>query len=1003
MAARPSDNLEPPLIGRRRERAALWREFEAATRGRLSVALLAGEPGIGKTRLLRALAVEAAAAGATVLRGGASEAEGMPPYLPFLEALGQHLRATPPEMLRAQTGTLAPILAAILPELAGRLGELPASYPLPPEQARLRLYEAVNLLLAAIAAERPLVLVLDDLHWADAASLDLLCYVARQQPSAPLLLVGAYREGESERNLAFGRAVAELTRLRALRVVNTGGMAADEVAELAAATLGAALDEAACEVLVKQSEGNPFFAEELLRGWVESAALARGEGAASVSAAFTLTPNGVTAALPPGIVGAVRQRVARLAPETVELLRTAAIIGRTFDPVLLAEVAGQEAEDVEERLQPAVRARLVRTGAAGTLTFSHDKIRECLYDDVTAVRRRRLHGLIGRTLEMAAQVGMEPDTAPDAEPEGARRLADLAFHFAHSGDRARGAAYSERAARHALAAFAPDEAATQYRMALTLSAPGDPGHGRLLLGLGEASLLCGAEGEATTSFAAAADWFQQAGDTLAAARARNRLGHAHWRQEAIAPARSAFAAALALAERHPGPELVRILCDLGSLLAVSQHELEAGVAHARRALEIACGQDDERLRMTAHRTLGNLLVRGNDLPAGIALLERALELASAVDDPVEAAECCAGLAPAYWWQGAVGRSAEVTRQRLAFAQRCHDPYELRHIYTWLGAAAGLRGAWDEAEELLERAQAIVGRLASPEPYAYLQFVRGALAFVRGAYAEAEQRLHDAIVAFRELGPGALVWYLGMYGLAQVASGKRDEARARMEELEPLMAALPTDSMPVAEPLTYLAAIALALDDRPRLERFHTHLRRFAGQFHDLLADRLLGEMELARGEWDAAEAHLAAAEALARREGLLWELPLVLEARARLALGRGGREQATRAHDQARDLLGQSLALFERIGNASDVARLRERLRALGHPRAARARLPAGLSAREAEVLRLVAGGKSNRDIARELVLSERTVENHLTRIYGKLGVENRAAATTFAVRQGLD
>ncbi len=249
---------DPALVGRQRELATLEQQLAAALAGRTAVVLLAGEPGVGKTRLLTAVGARATAAGALVRWGGASDAEGMPPYLPFLEALGQHIRAAAPEDLQTQIGPLAGILGTILPELAFRLGDLPPSYPLPPEQARLRLYEAVGSFLAAIASARPLLLLLDDLHWADPASLDLLAYVVRHQPAARLLVLGAYRPGEAESNPAFGRAVGELSRQRALQTVTVGPLAEDEVATLASAALGAPLDQAARTVLFAHSEGNPF-------------------------------------------------------------------------------------------------------------------------------------------------------------------------------------------------------------------------------------------------------------------------------------------------------------------------------------------------------------------------------------------------------------------------------------------------------------------------------------------------------------------------------------------------------------------------------------------------------------------------------------------------------------------------------------------------------------------------------------------------------------------------
>jgi DNA-binding NarL/FixJ family response regulator len=981
-ASGPAEATASPH-GRQREFAALWRAYETAAAGHASVVLVVGEPGIGKTRLLEALAAQVTSAGATVLRGGSSEAAGMPPYLPFLEALGQHIRATPSDTLRAQTSALAPILATILPDLASRLGELPPGYPLPPEQARLRLYEAVGALLAAITAVRPLVLILDDLHWADPASLDLLCHIARHQTDARLLIAGAYREGDAEENPAFGRAVAELTRLRVLNTVAVGPLPAAALADLAAVYLGAPLDPAAGMLLSKRSEGNPFFAEELLRGWLESGFLHLTDDPPT-QRAYALTDS-VATVLPPGVMGAVRQRLARLSPATVEALRAAAIIGRRFDLGLLAAVVGQEPELVEEWLSEAIRARLIHLDADECFVFNHDVIRECLYAEVTIVRRRRIHGYVGRALEARP------------ERDDARLLAELAFHYAHSGDRARGATYATRAAEQALAAYAPAEALVNYRQALDLTDAAAPQRGTLLVGLGEAAVLANAEDEAVAAFAAAQDTFQRAGEPAAAARAARLLGQAHWRREAIPEARAAFEAALTLLEGNPDPELIRVLIDLGSLLGVSLHDITGGIAHGRRALALARQAGDRSLEAAASRTVGTLLVRGNDLAAGLPLLEQALALASSADDLIEAAECCACLAVAHFWQGAIDQSRAVTRQRLAFAERSHDRYQLRHVYTWLAVCDGMQGELAEAEQWLDRAQAIVAHLASPEPLAYVLFCRGALAYERGDYAAAEDHLQEAIRLFREAGPGALVWYLGMLGLVQATQGKATEARACQDELESLLAAAPAGSLP-PEPVAYLAQTALVLGETERLARYYPLLLTMQGRFADLLPDRLLGEIALRQGDRAAARAHLAAAEALARQSRLVVELARTLEAQANLALAEGGRGAA----DQAAERLAEADALVQRLGDRTTSRRLRERLQTLTGRRPARPPQPAGLSAREAEVLRLVAAGHSNREIAAVLSLSEKTVGNHLTHVYTKIGVENRAAAATFAARHGL-
>src|SRR5205823_5012161 len=270
-----------------------------------------------------------------------------------------------------------------------------------------------------------------------------------------------------------------------------------------------------------------------------------------------------------------------------------------------------------------------------------------------------------------------------------------------------------------------------YRAALSLLEAGDPRRGELLLGLGDAAVLAGAEHEAAATFAAAQAWFQRAGEPVAAAGAAHRLGQAWARLERHEQARTAFEAALALLEDRPGPELIQVLVDLGGLLAVSLHEQAAGIEHSRRALELAQRLGDERLLAAASRSLGNLLVRSNDLAAGVPLLERALALAEEIDDPAEGAECCACLAAAFFWLGAIRRCREVVQARQAFAERCRDPYELRHVHTWLAVCDGMQGRMDAAERRLDQAQAIVEPLASLEPRAYLHFCRGALLYFRG--------------------------------------------------------------------------------------------------------------------------------------------------------------------------------------------------------------------------------------------------------------------------------
>ncbi len=998
----------PPLVGHQREMALLWDQFEAAARGRTHVVLITGEPGIGKTRLLDEMAARAERVGATILRGEASEAEGMPPYLPFLEALGRYVRTAPVDQLREQVSLEVTPLAGILPELATRLGELPPAYPLPPEQARLRLYEAVGSFLAAMATPasppttgkvaRGVLLVIDDLHWADAASLGLLCHVVRHQPTAWLLILGTYREGEVGQNPALERALTELTRLRALTTLALTPLQADEIATLAANYLGGPIAPALGQFLHAQSEGNPFFAEELLRNWLEAVTLTREEGDSAGRSCWGLvTPFEST--LPPSIVGAIRQRLARISPAVVDQLRIAAIIGRAFSTSLLAEVQGRDVEEVAELLMAGERARLIQRDRTGAFAFTHDKIRECLYAEVSSARRQRLHERIGLALEA------QPDR------EGAQQLAELAFHFARSRDRARGAVYSRRAAEQALHAYAPAEAVAHYQAALDLIEPDDRQRGDLLLGLGEAALLAAAEDRAVAAFKAAQDWFartagagigEQAGDLVAMARAARGRGLAHWRLDAPVAAREALEMSLALldASRHPGPEAVQTLVDLANLLGVVLGRQNEAIVYGQRALELARHLRDGRLEAATGRTVGFLLVRENNMPSGLQLLEEALALADANDDPAEAAQCCAYLAQAYCWSADFERSRQVSLRREEFARRCQRPHQLCYVYTWLAFLHVARGEWAEAEQLLAQAQPAVERVVSAEPLAFLRQIRGFLAYQRGDYAVAEHECQAAVATFREKGPGELLLCLGMLGVVLTAAGKLQEARAYMAEQEALLAAASAGRLPTLSACGCLAMMAVTMGDGERAASYYEDLLACQGQHHWFLVDRILGALATLRGDWSAGEAHLAAAAAIARREGLRPEMGRILVAQADLELARGGPGSALRA----RTRLGQALTLFDELDMDGEVNHARGRLRRLPrqpgihtHPP-----LPAGLSAREAAVLRLVAMGKSNRQIAQELVISESTVAKHLTSIFNKTATDNRAAAAAFAIRHGL-
>jgi DNA-binding CsgD family transcriptional regulator len=973
-----------PLVGRLREVARVMDVYDVAKDESARVVLVTGEPGIGKTRLLDEIALRTARDGAVVLRGGNSEAEGMPPYLPFLEALGQHIQITPLDSLCEQVAAAPQVLASLFPELTVRLGDLAVPSTSPPEQARLRLYEAIGAFLEAIGTPHGLVLILDDLQWADSASLDLLCHLARRQSHARLLLLGAYRESEFALNPALARTVAELSRQRRLTTVAVGPLSAHEVDILASTRLGAPLSPEASALLYRQSEGNPFFAEELLQGWIETRALAHQRGQW-----LAITP--LDQALPPTIVGALRQRFARLSPTSIEHLRIAAIIGRTFDLALLAAIEAKEIEAVEEELREAVHAHLILDTQQGTMTFNHDKTRECLYTEVSMSRRRRLHGSIGQLLE---------ERYASAKMLSVQQVAELAFHFARSPDQAKGIEYSHHAAVQALQTFAAEEAMIQYQTALDLLGSEERPRGDLLLGLGEASLLAGKEAEAVKSYGAAYQALLHEGDLNAAAQAAHGLGRAHWQQEQLPEAHAALENALRLIGECSCASTVRVLVDLSTLLTVYLGLQAQGASYAQQALEMAQVLGDAHLQAVAKRTVAaNLCMPVGDLTSAMSHLEDALRLAETGDDCMEAAECCLYMATPSYWLADIRRSREMSRRQIAYAERCRQSYTLRTAYPWLVLLSASQGEWTQAAQMVEQARSIVDQLANPMPRSFLHQMQAFLAYQREDYEMAEHECQAALV-HQQSGPGGLMFYVGFLGLVQATLGKRDEATATLLQQEGMLAFLPEKTLPVGPIAICQALSAIALGEDELALQCYARLIPFQGQLYWFLADRVMGMLAALRGDWEAAATHFAAAEATAGREDLRPERARILQGQAEVELARGDQTSFL----CGRDHLNEARTLFEELGMLASAQYVRRRLHALSHSPSPLTPpvLPAHLTQREVEVLKLVTQGKSNRQIAQALCLTEKTVTNHLTHIFNKTGCENRAAAATFALRHGL-
>jgi class 3 adenylate cyclase len=454
--AGPVGPVQTPFVGRERERADLRRAVEDARAGHGSFVLVSGEAGVGKTRLLQEIDAEADARGLRVLTGHSVKDEGRAPYLPFTEMIEQSM-VTPrsPATLRHALGEAAPEIARIAPGLRLVVPDIPAPLELPPEQARRYLWLSMREFIGRAATERPLLLVFEDLHWADESTLLLLEYLAPQLPDMPVMVVGTFRDDEVEPSSPLVRILNQLVRERLVTRIGLRPLTEDGVAGLMAGLTGQRPPPALVRGIYTQSEGNPFFAEELYFHLAESGVLLDDQGR------FRGDLRIEELEVPSSVRLVVGERLARLSEATRRALVAAAVRGREFELELVERVAGEPGGDLLDAFDEAERARLITPAKreSSIYIFVHELIRQTLLADASTVRRRRLH--------LAIAAALEARHADDLEAHPA----DLAYHLAQGGaggQDGRLVRYLRMAGDRAMETAAFGEAADHFARAVAL-------------------------------------------------------------------------------------------------------------------------------------------------------------------------------------------------------------------------------------------------------------------------------------------------------------------------------------------------------------------------------------------------------------------------------------------------------------------------------------------------------------------------------------------------------
>ena len=878
-----------PLAGRDAELAGIGRLLAGDGP---PVLLLAGEPGIGKTRLLEEAAARGAGAGWGLARGGCLR-RADDPYAPLSGALADALARLPARDRAGAVARAGPV-GLLLPELAppGGPGQDAAPAQAGPEQQRRLLAWSAGRLLRAAAGPAGTLLVLDDLHWAGPDAAGLLAGLLAAAAGSPLRVIGAYRDSEAAPGAWLAELIADLARAGLVRVLPLAPLTDEQAGRLLAALTPAAAPPGVLPAIVRRAGGVPFFL-------VAYAEQVRGG------------PGGADLAVPWTVAQVIGQRVAGLPGPARDLVAVAAVAGRVVPHALLAEVTGRGEDELLAAVEAALAARLLAEDGPDRYRFGHDLIRETVEDGLSAARRRLLHRRIGQALER----------------QGGAAAQTLAFHFAAAGRDAAAAGYLERAGDQAGQQVAWSAAAEFYAAAAArLEAAGRAAAAvPVTEKQGVALYRAGRYAAAITALDQALAAWRAAGDAEAAARVTGRLAEAHYRAGSRGDELGPLADPAGAGPPPPGAASPGALAQWeGQLLLLWAQGAYGKIADAGRALARA-GRAARNPQMQAigTRVEGGGLIGLGQLAAGAALMAAALPADPAAAGPRDL-DSAALLSAAYLAMGAVDRCAALSEPMLAAAGRAGDQVTAAMHTAMLAGACYVRGDWDRGRDLAAQARQRFAASSSPTAVRAAGVLGGTLIW-HGAWDAARAYLDGCLHTARDL-PAVQVERAVLACLAELdlLEGRPRDALAR---LAPVTAGHPA---PATEDLTYenavqlltaLAAACLQTTDLPRARAYAgravAEARRMGTWVHGLRALETRGMIAARDGHHDQARA--AYHEGLHRAAAMPFPY-----AQARLLHASGLLDRQQHHHAAAHAKLAQALAILENLGAGHDAARLRQ-------------------------------------------------------------------------------
>ena len=852
------------VIGRDGELAVLDAAAKRVSTGEgREVVLLSGEPGQGKTTLVSELSRRCHETGITVLLGRCDEEVGAP-YRPFSEALAHYVKHAEDELLRAHVAAHGAELGKMVPALRQRLGELPPPQTADADTERYLLYAAVVGLLEAASTEDAVVLVLDDLHWADKPSLQLLRHVVSNISSNRLLILCTYRGAELSSAHPLSEALVALRREPSgVSSIDLKGLDDTGVISFMESAAGHVLDDAGVNLahdLYRETDGNPLFVAEVLRSLSESGAIYQDPATGRWTAADS---NGHLA-LPHSVRAVIGTRVSRLGDEATRVLSTASVIGRDFDLELLAETAAMDEEDLIDLLEQAQHAALVNelADSPGRYSFSHALIQHTLYEDMGATRRTRAHRAVGEAIERLHTEGVDDV------------IGDLARHFllaTRPTDVHKAIVYSRLAGQAALAALAPDEAVRYFSQALELGshvATLEPTVGiDLLIDLGTAQRQTGTPGFRETLLEAArrARELGDADRLVIAALANSRGWFSSLGQVDLERVEVLEAALDALPETDT-QDRARLLATLCGEIQYGS-PLERRLALADEAKAIARRLDDAATFVDVVNSSAIAVMTPSTLVAGLADCAEAVAAARGLDDPVRLLRAAH---PALYLAARAGQF-DVADSLLPVARKVAERLGQASFF-WMAcygeaSAALLHGDLDRAERLATEAFDFGSASGQPDAFQYYGIQLMKTRDMQGRLGELVSLIADAA----DQNP-SIPTFKAVLANAHLEAGDEASAGSLVDRAAGTSFALPDDSAWFDGMINY-AMVVIELQLHDHAGTLMELLAPFADQVpHNGLCPQppvatILGGLATVLGRYDKAEIYFAqAAELNARGE-----------------------------------------------------------------------------------------------------------------------------------------